>query len=281
MAHACLDRATACIDLWASAEGDTSVQKVTKRLFTVGLAATCLAYSLALVAARDRGSQLGQLVMSVVLCIALPFLLYLRAVRRASAHFVAAVSYFMLVSLIASDIIHAAEPNRRPWPLAVVLIDILLVAQAKESVAIVIVVSMCVYLAVTQLEEFLRFGMYDLPGLAPYETRSCQGGCERPPCPRSGSMSLSILVGNIVMILLDFYFTRGFALQVRREQEKIAAAVAATEQVAERLASLDLDAAEAVLQGSEDVPPGLCESLQTILSHLRCYKPFLPQAVML
>ena len=241
----------------------------------------CLAYGLAFVAARDRDSQLGQWVMAAVICSTLLFLLYLRAVRRASARFVAAASSVIFVSLIAGDIVHSAEANRRPWPFIVVLVDVLLVSQAKESVTIAIVASMCVYLAVTQLEEFLRFGMYDLPGLAPYEKRSCQAGCERPPCPRSGSMSVSILVGNICMFLMDFYFTRGFALQVRREKDKIAAAVTTAEQVAERLASLDLDAAEAVLRVSEDVPPGLCASLYTILNHLNGYKPFLPQAVIL
>ena len=119
------------------------------------------------------------------------------------------------------------------------------------------VVSLIVYLVVIQLEEYLRFGLFDLNGLAPYEERVCQGGCEKPPCPRSAYMTVGILLTNLAIFLLDFYFTRGFALQVQREREKIAATVTAAEQVAESLALLDLDAAE-VRQHSEDVPPSLC-----------------------
>ena len=188
---------------------------------------------------------------------------------------------FFLMATMSLDVVHAAEANRRLWPIAIILIDILLVTQAHEMLTIVVVASIIVYLVVIQLEEYLRFGLFDLNGLAPYEERVCQGGCEKPPCPRTASMSASILLVNLAIFLLDFYFTRGFALQVLREREKIAAAVTAAEQVAERLALLDLDAAEEVLQHSEDVPPCLCASLQVILSHLRGYKPFLPQAVLM
>ena len=86
---------------------------------------------------------------------------------------------------------------------------------------------------------------------------------------------------NLLIFVLDFYFTRGFAVQVQREKEKIAAGVTAAQHVAERLASFDLDAAEHVLENQEDMPPDLCESLRVILSHLRAYKPFLPQSVLL
>ena len=152
---------------------------------------------------------------------------------------------------------------------------------ANESITIGIVTTMCAYLVVSEVEQCLRFGLYDLPGLAPYEKREGYCKCAKPPCARADASCASGLFLNLGIFLLDFYFTRGFALQVRREKDKIDAAVTATEQVAERLASLDLNAAAAVLQDSEDVPPGLCESLHTILHHLKSYKPFLPQAVML
>ena len=140
---------------------------------------------------------------------------------------------------------------------------------------------MCVYLTVIQAEETWRFGLFDVSVLAPYEDRLCQGDCEKPPCPRVVSSGLLMCVTNLSIFLLDFYFTRGFATQVQREKEKITAAVTAAQHVAERLASFDLDAAEHVLENQEDMPPDLCESLRVILSHMRSYKPFLPQSVLL
>ena len=281
MSQACLDWATSWVDRWAARKGDTPKEKVTKRVFTTFLGPMSLPFALAYVAARNRGSPMGQWVMLSVICCCLPLFVYMRVVRRASPRFVAVASSVILAGIVLADFVHSAEANRRPWPAIILLVDLLLVAQANEFLTIGIVAFMCAYLVVIQLEQWLRFGLYDLPILAPYENRSCKEDCAKPPCPRSAPLSANILCTNLLIFTLDFYFTRGFALQVQREKDKIAASVTAAEQVAERLASLDLDAAEAVLQGSEDVPPGLCESLYTILSHLRCYKPFLPQAVML
>ena len=280
MSQACLDWATSWVDRWAAREGDTPKEKVTKRVFTAFHLALCPSIA-TFVPARFRNSLLGMWSSVAFPVLLILLLLYLRVVRRASARFVAAASFTILAMIVTNDFTSSAEANLRPWPVAIVLVDVLLVVEANEAITVGIVAFMCVYLFVIQLEQHLRYGLYDLPGLAPYEDRVFAACCEKPPCPRGPAMSGSIFLANVMIFLLDFYFTRGFALQVRREKDKIAASVTAAEQVAERLASLDLDAAEAVLQGSEDVPPGLCESLYTILSHLRCYKPFLPQAVML
>ena len=280
MSQACLDWATSWVDRWAAREGDTPREKLAKRIFTVSFCVTVLLGAIMSLTATERGSTVGQCsaVATVVLCVGA--VLYLRAVRRASGRFVVS-SAMLLSAFVVTDVVFTAELGLRSWTSAIVMLDILLVIQAPETVTATVVVVMCTYITFIGAEQWLRFGLSDLPGLAPYENRFCYEGCAKPPCSRSASVSVNIVAANIGTFLLDFYFTRGFALQVRREKDKIAAAVTTAEQVAERLASLDLDAAEAVLQGSEDVPPGLCESLYTILSHLKGYKPFLPQAVML
>ena len=236
--------------------------------------------------AAQRDTAVVMYFCAGALAVLLLLLLYLRAVRRASPRFIAVASSALSAVIAFGDLNSAAGLGQRSWPAIILVIDVLLVMQSNESVAdesltIWIVGAMTAYLAVAQVDQCLRFGLYDLPGLVPYEKREGYCKCAKPPCPRLDSSCATSFVFNIGIFLLDFYFTRGFAQQARREKEKIAAAVTATEQVAERLASLDLDAAAAVLQGSEDVPPGLCESLHTILYHLKGYKPFLPQAVVL
>ena len=281
MTQACFDVVTALVDRWAAREGDTLRERVTKRCFIFLYCLMLLALPFTFTAARGRSSTIGMwLSGQIMVCTLIP-VLYLRVARRAGTVFVAVATLTIVAAIMMVDVVHAAEANRRMWPIAIVVVDILLVTQAHEMLTIVVVASIIVYLVVVQLEEYLRFGLFDLNGLAPYGERVCQGGCEKPPCPRSAYMTVSILLVNLAIFLLDFYFTRGFALQARREREKIAAAVTAAEQVAERLALLDLDAAEEVLQHSEDVPTCLCASLQVILSHLRGYKPFLPQAVLM
>ena len=245
------------------------------------LASLTFPFAVVFAGAHSRGSVIGKWTSAAIPVLMLVLLGYLRVARRASTRFVTVASIAVIASIVTTDFVNSAEIQVRIWPAAIVLIDVLLVAQVDESGTICIVAFMCGYLTFVTAEQWLRFGLYDLPGLAPYDTRECQGGCDEPPCARTASAAGSMLSTNLLIFLLDFYFTRGFALQVRREKDKIAAAVTTAEQVAERLASLDLDAAEAVLRGSEDVPPGLCESLYTILSHLKGYKPFLPQAVIL
>ena len=281
MSQACLDWGTAFVDRWAAREGDTPAEKLTKRLLTMCYASLTFPFVLVFYSAVNRESRIGQLVSVVIPVLMLALLVYLRVARRASAGFVTVSSSLSIASIVIVDYVHSTEVHYGIWPATIVLVDVLVVAQVNESILICVVAFVCGYLTLVSAEQWLRFGLYDLPGLAPYEKRFCQGDCEKPPCARAGYSSAGMLTTNLLIFLFSFYFTRWFARQVRHEKDVIAASVTAAEQVAGKLASLDLDAAEAVLQGSEDVPPGLCASLHTILSHLRCYKPFLPQAMVL
>ena len=275
----CFDNMAAFLDRWAFREGDTQHQILTKRVCTCFNAVGLIQLLVALPGLQSRSSPLR--LWSVVSCLpaAAAHLIYLRLARRVGTGVLCTMTLLVVAIVLASDLSNTVETGRRMWPLAMILIDTLLVVQAPSFLTQTVVSTMCVYLMIIQAEATWRFGIFDLPIYASYEDRHCYGTCNEPPCAREFLDSLSMLFTNLAIFLLDFYFTRGFAMQVRREKEKIAAGVTAAQHVAERLASFDLDAAEHVLENQEDMPPDLCESLRVILSHMRAYKPFLPQSV--
>ena len=144
-------------------------------------------------------------------------LFYRRLKRAASAYFIAATCTVFMAGLMLHDMSEAAESSHRNWPFAIILVDLLLVIRASSALTLGVVSTMCVYL----MKETWRFGIFDLPILAPHEDRFCQGDCDKPPCSRTFQNSFSILVPDTDLFLLDFYFTRGFATQVLREKERL------------------------------------------------------------
>eukprot|EP00754_Rhynchopus_humris_P030360 Rhum_TRINITY_DN15268_c3_g1::Rhum_TRINITY_DN15268_c3_g1_i15::g.147551::m.147551 len=281
MAHTqCFDRIAGALDRWGARADDTPAQRETKRMLVLMLLCVLVVLSCSYAASLDQHSPLrswGTLALLSLFCL---LFAYIRIARSTGSRFVTLAAFVFCSSLCLNDFWSAIETNRRVWPTCIILLDFLLIVKAPSSLTLSIVVSMCVYLCVMAMEETWRVGLFDVPSLAPYEHRACQGTCEKPPCARPFIESLIYVAADMSVFLMDFYITRGFALQVRREKERMAAAVTAAQHVAERLASFDLDAAEDVLESQEDMPPDLCESLRVILSHLRAYKPFLPQSVL-
>eukprot|EP00754_Rhynchopus_humris_P026127 Rhum_TRINITY_DN14995_c1_g1::Rhum_TRINITY_DN14995_c1_g1_i1::g.131128::m.131128 len=207
----CVVTTAAVVDKFAAREGDSALQKLTKRVSTSLLAVTLVVLSLGAVSIRERNSLL--LNWSLVFFIAwdVVLMIYLRATRDASLRFVGALTAFFTMTLMVNDMIAAAESNRRIWPFSIILIDLLLVIRAPPWLTTVVVGSVCAYITGVQAEETWRFGLFDMSILAPYEDRVCQGLCDEPPCPRRVLESLSALFTSAALFLLDFYFTRGFA----------------------------------------------------------------------
>eukprot|EP00754_Rhynchopus_humris_P030349 Rhum_TRINITY_DN15268_c13_g1::Rhum_TRINITY_DN15268_c13_g1_i1::g.147644::m.147644 len=148
MSQACLECVTKTVDRWAEREGDTPKEKVTKRCFCIFLMATWLPCILAYFAAVGRDSTVGQVISVTTPVIALALVLYLRVARQADTFFVSASVCFTVSAIVCFDMVHTAEANRRLWPVAIILIDILLVTQAHEALTIVAVASIIVHLMV-------------------------------------------------------------------------------------------------------------------------------------
>ena len=190
----------------------------------------------------------------------------------------AAVLFFAFTDL-------STAPTRwqRWWPCFVIVVDLLLVLRAPEWMSMSVVTGCIVLLIVIQVEWSGRLGLFDLPFCIPESERWVNQVCsERLPC------AMNTFKGpnpQLVIFALDYYFTRGFAKAVEREQARIEASVDATARVASCLATFDLESAAAVLHEvsdgkGENIPPELAASLESILGHLRLYKPHLPQALL-
>eukprot|EP00754_Rhynchopus_humris_P002544 Rhum_TRINITY_DN11410_c0_g1::Rhum_TRINITY_DN11410_c0_g1_i1::g.44513::m.44513 len=189
----------------------------------------------------------------------------------------AAVLYFAF-----SDVSTAPARWQRWWPCFVIVVDLLLVFRAPEWMSMSVVTCGVALLIIIQVEWSGRLGLFDLPFCIPDSERWVTQVCEeRLPC------AIDTFKGSnpqLVIFALDYYFTRGFAKAVELEQSRIKASIDATAHVASCLATFDLESAAAVLRVSdgegEKIPVELAASLESILEHLRLYKPHLPQALL-
>eukprot|EP00754_Rhynchopus_humris_P014485 Rhum_TRINITY_DN14388_c8_g1::Rhum_TRINITY_DN14388_c8_g1_i1::g.85926::m.85926 len=206
----------------------------------------------------------------------LVLLLYLVHTKRVTRALVLLCAVTFSLSVMYVDLSEAPRRSRW-WAVSILLADVLLVLRSP-GISQLVVGSMVVYMSVVQLEYATRFGLFDIPGMIPYDERRLDQSCEKPPC--ADLTELFRLPSQLLIFVLDYYFTRGFALQAEKEKAKVDASVAAAQEVAECLATYDLEAAESALAARVgDMPAPLSSSLHTILRHLRLYKPYLPQAV--
>ena len=76
---------------------------------------------------------------------------------------------------------------------------------------------------------------------------------------------------------MDFVCTRGFAITVLEEKNRILASIEAANHIAISLSRFDLESSEELLDDSS-IPTDLKVAFQQILNNLRTYKPYLPQS---
>ena len=203
-------------------------------------------------------------------------LLYFMHTKRVTRALVLLCAVTFSLSVMYADLSEAPRRNRW-WAVSILLADVLLVLRSP-GISQLVVACMVVYMSVVQLEYATRFGLFDLPGMIPYAERLVDQDCDKPPC--ADLTELFRLPSQLLIFVLDYYFTRGFALQAEKKKAKVDASVAAAQEVAVCLATYDLEAAERALAARvDDMPAPLSSSLHTILRHLRLYKPYLPQAV--
>eukprot|EP00756_Hemistasia_phaeocysticola_P014581 Hpha_TRINITY_DN15344_c9_g1::TRINITY_DN15344_c9_g1_i3::g.89600::m.89600 len=130
------------------------------------------------------------------------------------------------------------------------------------------------YSFIERMESGFGFGLYDWGTRAP---EVCN--CAEPPCPSGFSTAFTQHIGFVSLLLLDFYLTRGFAMDLFREMSKVKAAIEVVGDVASAFAKYDVDGAEVALQeAEEELPRELAESFMQLLANLRSYKAYLPHS---
>ena len=179
---------------------------------------------------------------------------------------------------LVADLTARAAGNTT-WPLLVVIVDFLLVMETPTRYSMWLVCAAVVYFVVMAIEEAFRFGLLDIPGIMPQEERAAYleetYQCTELPCPTNSANYQSIAV---MVFVVDFLATRGFARGLLKEQESMARTVNAVQEIASLLAGYDVEqVAELLKVHGGDLPEGMTEALRRLEENLRVYKAYLPQ----
>eukprot|EP01060_Flectonema_neradi_P006164 TRINITY_DN1412_c0_g1_i3.p1 TRINITY_DN1412_c0_g1~~TRINITY_DN1412_c0_g1_i3.p1 ORF type:complete len:742 (+),score=140.73 TRINITY_DN1412_c0_g1_i3:247-2472(+) len=192
------------------------------------------------------------------------------------------ISLFVFLFLILYyDLINMSEMRPAIWPMAVVLVDAVLLCRMRREVGLAISMSVSLYLVILMSERWLRYGLFDLVG----DKMAGVGTCfqvtpeERMVTPCKEELTFVVANGGsfIVIFLADYYCTRSFAVGMQREQEKLQMSVSLAEALVSDLVRFDLDAAEDRIASERTT--ALTEILSRLLNNLRQYRPYLPDSL--
>ena len=173
------------------------------------------------------------------------------------------------------------------WTAFVLLTDLSLVIGLGRQFATGLVAVAALWVSIISAEDVLRFGLYDLPGSAPYSLRwehlqeTVQ--CDHPPCPQRAFAGASEAQVALLVLLVDFMATRGFADSAEREKAAMARTIETVEAIAQLLAGYDVDTVAEMLQEAEAegwLPAAMHEALHRLGQNLRAYRPYLPAVLL-
>eukprot|EP01061_Rhynchopus_euleeides_P001593 TRINITY_DN11142_c1_g1_i1.p1 TRINITY_DN11142_c1_g1~~TRINITY_DN11142_c1_g1_i1.p1 ORF type:complete len:533 (+),score=90.36 TRINITY_DN11142_c1_g1_i1:2-1600(+) len=185
--------------------------------------------------------------------------------------------------IILTDIVQLSNLRPSYWPFFVMIVDFSLVLQLEHWVSVALIVLTSVWLIVAGLESWLRFGLFEIPGTPSAEQRRSNldllVGCTNLPCPNITERFFLDTTMNLVVLLVDFAATRGFAHEVEKERESMAQTITIVETVAKLLAGYDVDAVASILSTADgSLPAAMHKALQNLESNLRMYRPYLPSS---
>ncbi|KAJ9468035.1 hypothetical protein DIPPA_34518 [Diplonema papillatum] len=185
----------------------------------------------------------------------------------------------LTVLIIFYDYQNLTVDGNRVWPLLIVMADLSLVCRLPNSFGIVIVSVGTLWVLLTAFEDSFRFGLYDLRQYATQsELRDQICSCSDLPCSKRAGASVQGFVVMAIVLTFDFYLTKGFQWDVKRQQKATRLAAEAAKTVAVLLANWDVEAAQGSLNDVADsLPVDFREALQTILKNLETYRDYLPQ----
>eukprot|EP00756_Hemistasia_phaeocysticola_P065313 Hpha_TRINITY_DN8472_c0_g1::TRINITY_DN8472_c0_g1_i1::g.34755::m.34755 len=91
---------------------------------------------------------------------------------------------------------------------------------------------------------------------------------------------ITIFTLNVIVTIIDFAATRGFATNMRHQQSMITAAVNCSEMATVHLSKYNIEEARAVLASAEGdlLPAALRNALNQLVMNLAAYRPYLPQS---
>ena len=173
------------------------------------------------------------------------------------------------------------------WSTFVLVFDFLLVTRSNHRATMCIVCSAVVWLLILALEHSFRFGLLDAPLLpsqygeySRHEALAKLGECEALPCALGLEGAVYKNMRGVFILLVDFVATRGFAEQVRKEQDAMEYTIDKMQEIASLLAAYDVDSVARVLQAEDTLlPTKMHATLKKMEQNLRRYRPYLPAAL--
>ena len=170
------------------------------------------------------------------------------------------------------------------WSPLVLTIDFLLVMQVDSRYSVGLVCCIVVWLVVLAMEERFRFGLFDLAFLSPQTGEYGReayvtdiSDCATYPCSRD---TTDQLLTALLVFVVDFVATRGFAREMLKEQEAMQRTINTVQDIASLLAGYDVEGVARMLEAQETLlPEEMRATLQTLEENLRKYRPYLPAAL--
>ena len=230
---------------------------------------------------QESGREMMHVGQVLVICTALLGVVAVLCKVRLTTPIVVCVAYGIALGIILTDLSIRAGSVNIMWTANVIVVDFLLVMQVHARYSLVLVLFTVFWLTLMLAEEGFRFGILDLPGLLPQSERramlSRQGGCDDLPCPAE---TLKFFALALLVFLIDFVATRGFARNLLKEQDTMRQTISAVQEIASLLARYDVDEVAGLLQTHEqNLPEDMSAALRNLERNLRRYRPYLPAAL--
>ena len=206
---------------------------------------------------------------------------YILCKKKLTTPFVVGVAYMFALCVFCADLVARCK-SAMFWAPLVLIVDLLLVMQVPTRYTAGLMGVVLVWLVVMCLEESFRFGIFDLPGLVPQDgelgRRAAaydRTNCDTLPC---ATPSVSLTLGAVLVFVVDFIATRGFARAILKEQATMERTISTVQEIASLLAGYDVEGVAEMLKVHEAaLPEGMRDALQSIEENLRKYKAYLPQ----
>eukprot|EP00756_Hemistasia_phaeocysticola_P030127 Hpha_TRINITY_DN16274_c5_g3::TRINITY_DN16274_c5_g3_i1::g.15823::m.15823 len=182
-----------------------------------------------------------------------------------------------LVGVVLLDMENAAvSATFRALGMTIILLDVALVFNRDHIPYIVLPVALC-WLAAECVESMHRYGVYEA-GYWGIDVTASYCNCPSPPCSRSVTDAFLNTFIPGWLLLMDFYFTRGFSSGMRLQLRRVRSSIDVAVEIAAALARYDVDVAETAIAKGTDLPEELAVSFRQLLSNLRSYKAYLPHS---
>eukprot|EP01062_Namystynia_karyoxenos_P035504 TRINITY_DN25985_c0_g1_i2.p1 TRINITY_DN25985_c0_g1~~TRINITY_DN25985_c0_g1_i2.p1 ORF type:complete len:913 (+),score=165.23 TRINITY_DN25985_c0_g1_i2:76-2814(+) len=201
--------------------------------------------------------------------------------RLPAAHYEATAAAVLLGALFIDWSSAAVPYGTRGWPIALLVLDSLLVAGSRRWVREGCLYGAALWLVLVGFEEGYRLGLFQIEGwsdVSADDARS-RSGCADPPCAVGADAATSAAL-YVICLYGDYAATRAVAEEQQQSSVDSSACVDAAEQVLDAFVRFDLQSAQDCLEaGAEELPLGLAERLGLLLVNLAGYKPYLPQSL--